>query len=94
MPKRNDITEDEKLQKMIDAAVEQRLKDLEAVKTAERKAKAASNPFQRQTFLIRKEYLEDLRVHAEADRITQKELLDRILSAYFKKLGGGKNGKR
>ncbi len=41
--------------------------------------------FTRQTFVIRRKHLNDIKTAAYWKRITQKELLDKILEDYFKK---------
>ena len=40
--------------------------------------------FTRQTFVVRKEYVKKIKFRAYWDRITQKEILDKILKNYFK----------
>lgn len=89
-------TTDDKIRELIEEAAQANNLDAvkAALKEAERRQKAERADFMRATFLIRKDHLEELRAHAEADRTTQKELLDKILREYFERLGGGKNGKR
>lgn len=38
----------------------------------------------RQTYIIKKEYIDKLKCEAYWNRITQKEILDKILKDYFK----------
>lgn len=42
------------------------------------------NDYIRQTYIIKREYVDKLKREAYWKRITQKEILDRILKEYFK----------
>ncbi len=50
----------------------------------EPEAKVEQKEFMRHTFVIRKEHLKKIKEAAYWQRLTQKDLLDKILEEYFK----------
>ena len=49
----------------------------------EARKKREADPFTRQTFIVRKEYLAALREYADRNRMSQKEVLDKALEEFF-----------